>query len=71
MVAVPEATPVTTPLLLPTVAIEVSVVLHVPPLAVLASVVLRPSQTLAVPVIAGGNAFTVTTAEVLHPPPRE
>ena len=62
MVAVPAATPVTTPAA--TVAFVASEVLHVPPDTLSDKVVVEPAQTDAVPVIAAGVngiAFTVTT----------
>ena len=40
---------------------------HVPPVVVLASVDVDPSQALNVPVIAAGLAFTVYVEVVLHP----
>jgi hypothetical protein len=63
MVAVPEATAVTTPLLL-TVAMPVLLLLHVPPPVASASVVVAPTQrATGVPgVIAAGLLFTVTVA---------
>jgi hypothetical protein len=50
MVTTPVAIPVTTPVL-PTVAIAVSLLLHVPPLVVSERVVTEPVQTVNVPVI--------------------
>jgi hypothetical protein len=63
---VPAATPVATPVLLPIVAIATSPLLHVPPAGVVNSVVLLPIQALAVPLIAVGNAFTVTVVARRH-----
>jgi hypothetical protein len=62
MVAVPAATPVTTPVE-PTVATEVLLLLHVPPVTVSLKVVVDEVQTVAVPVIepADEDAPTVTT----------
>jgi len=60
MVDVPAAIPVTTPVL-PTVATETALLLHVPPLVALASVVVLLMQVNAVPVIAAGLGLTVTT----------
>ena len=62
MVAVPAATPVTTPAA--TVAMPLALVVHVPPDTLSDKVVVEPAQTEAVPVIAAGVkgiAFTVTT----------
>ena len=58
----PAVTPVTTPEV-PTVATEVLLLVHVPPLTVLERVIVRPVQTLEEPemVPAEGAAFTVTT----------
>ena len=61
MVADPAATPVTTPEAL-TVATAVLLDDQVPPAVASASVVVEPTQTLVVPVIAAttGRALTVT-----------
>lgn len=63
MVAEPVVTPVTMPVVL-TVAIAVLVLLHVPPLTASASVVVKPTQAVVVPVIAAGagSGLTVTMA---------
>ncbi len=58
MVTTPELTPVTTPDGL-TVAIDVLLLVHVPPEGVAASVVEEPMQTVLLPLIAA-PAFTVT-----------
>lgn len=58
MVAVPLATPVTTPVVL-TEATPLLLVLHVPPAVASASVTVDPVHTLAVPVIAAGVVLTV------------
>ena len=60
IVDVPADTPVTIPVTDPTVAIPDDPELHVPPAIVLSSVVVSPTHTLMVPVIAGGEVFTVT-----------
>ena len=67
IVTTPGATPVTVPLLLPTVAIVPSLVVHVPPGVASVSVRVEPTQTLKVPPIAAGSALTVTTVEALQP----
>ena len=56
--------PVTSPVLL-TVAIAVLLLLHTPPAAVLASVVLLPAQVFVVPVIAvcTGTVLTVSVTD--------
>ena len=51
MVAVPDATPVTTPLVF-TLATAASLELHTPPTVELANVVLDPTHTLDTPVFA-------------------
>jgi hypothetical protein len=63
MLTVPAFTPVTAPVEAFTVAVAVLDELHVPPVVALAKVVLEPTHTEVVPVIAAtvGNAFTVTT----------
>jgi hypothetical protein len=58
--------PVTTPVVKPTVAIPVALLLHVPPPASL-NVVVNPEHTVSVPSIAVGNGFTVTTAVMIQP----
>src|SRR4051812_5241316 len=68
MVAVPPAsdTPQTAPEDEPTVAINVLLLLHVPPPGSV-NVVAEPAQAIGVPEIGLGNAFTVTTAVKKHP----
>ena len=66
MVEVPDVTPETIPELVPIVATLVLLLIHVPP-PVLERVVVEPAQTVAVPVIADGNGFTVTTVVVIQP----
>ena len=61
IVAVPPATPYTAPVAALTVATEVLLLVHVPPVAVLDSVVTLPGQTDAVPEIVPGVALTVIT----------
>ena len=58
--------PVTTPVVNPTVAMPVALLLHVPPPASL-SVVVKPEHTVSVPSIAVGNGLTVTTAVMIQP----
>ena len=62
MVAFPAPAPVTMPLSEPTVATEVLVLLHVQPVVVVFSVVVSPTHSDALPVIAAGSGFTVTVA---------
>lgn len=61
MVDVPEATPVTTPLVEFTVATEVVALLHVPPDTELANVVVDPTHTVAVPVMDPGVVHGAST----------
>ena len=63
---VPASIPLTIPAL--TVAFAILLLLHTPPAGVLTSVVVRPSHTDVVPVIAVGNAFTVTIAVLKQVP---
>lgn len=62
MVAVPAATPPTMPDVIPTVAVPVAPLLHVPGEVVLERVVLPPTHNRAVPVIGDTavGALTVT-----------
>ena len=66
MVTVPAVTPVTIPDEEPTLALALLAV-HTPPARVLVSAVLRPSQTVSVPLIVPGAAFTVTPAVTEQP----
>jgi hypothetical protein len=67
IVAVPPATPVTTPVPVPTIATAVLLLLHVPPPDASLSVVVKPGQTTVVPVIGETVAFTVTVVTFEHP----
>ena len=66
MLAVPNATPVTTPVP-DTVATPVLPLDHVPPGDESPNVVVDPTQTDSEPVMAGGAASTVKVAVVVHP----
>ena len=66
MVTAPADTPVTTPVEL-TVAMDVLLLLHVPPGVASASVVDDPMHTVLLPVMAAGPAVTVIT---LYTPPQ-
>ena len=70
MVAVPGATPVTTPLSEPIDAVEAVLLVHVPPVATSYNVVPEPTHKLAVPVIdaASGSGLTVTVKELCADP---
>lgn len=67
MTVVPLAMPVSTPVVLLMVAFAVFELDHVPPAEVLVSVVVAAGQTLALPVIVGSAAFTVTVVVLAHP----
>jgi hypothetical protein len=69
MVTAPDYTPVTTPEV-PTVAIPVAPLLHVPPPVASDKPTVPPTQILTAPggVIAAGLAFTVTVAVTKHVP---
>ena len=62
MVAVPTATPVTTPVVIFTEAIPLLMDVHVPPDVAEVSDVEAPTHTLPIPEIAAGSGLTVTTA---------
>ena len=66
-VATPPASSVEAEPVEPTVAIEVVLLLHVPPPESELNVVVAPGHTLNVPVMAAGNGYTVTTFVVVHP----
>jgi hypothetical protein len=44
--------------------------LHTPPAVALLKVVVEPTHTLVVPVMAAGSALTVTVLVTAHPVPR-
>ncbi len=67
MIAVPCVLPDTMPVLVPTEATVLSLLLHVPPADVLANVVVAPTQTVGVPVTGAGIGYTVTTAVAIQP----
>jgi hypothetical protein len=58
--------PVTIPVVKPTVAMPVALLLHVPPPAS-DKVIVKPEQTVSVPSMAVGNGYTVTTAVIIQP----
>jgi hypothetical protein len=64
---VPGITPVTTPDVRSTVAIDGLLLVHVPPAEALLSAVVEPSHTEVVPAISAGRALLVTSTNVLHP----
>ena len=65
IVAVPVPEPVRIPEAEPMLAGPI--LLHTPPVVASVNVVLDPLQTLAAPVIAIGNGFTVTSVVVMQP----
>ena len=68
MVAVPAVEPaVTTPDVLPILAMVGSLLLHSPPEVASLSVLLAPTQALSVPVIADGVGATVTIVVARQP----
>ncbi len=70
MIAVPAETPFTIPVPVPTVAIVVALLLHVPPTVAFDNAVVCPIQTTVLPVI-GDNALAVTVLVAIQPPPSE
>jgi hypothetical protein len=71
IIAVPEDTPVTTPVPLITVAIPVLALAHVPPVVPSVNVMVEPTQTGDDPGIVDGVVLTVTMVVVVQPVPRE
>ena len=66
IVATPAVTPVTIPVD-PTVAIDILLLLHVPPVVISDNVIVLPGQTCVRPVIDAGAGFTVIGVTTLHP----
>jgi len=71
MRAVPEDTPVTTPVLLTTVATPVLPLDHVPPVVPSVNVIVEPAQNEVDVEIAAGVVLTVTIVVVVQPEPSE
>jgi hypothetical protein len=65
--AVPAATPVTSPETGSIVALTGQLQLHEPPVLVVLSVVVLPTHTFVLPVIAVGVGFIVTSRTEVHP----
>jgi len=63
MTVVPALIPASKPLVAPIVPTDTLLLLHEPPVVVLASVVAEPSQTVVAPVIAAG-ALPIATVMV-------
>ena len=66
MPGIPADTPETIPIPL-TVAKLVLLLLQVPPVDASVKAVVKPAQTLAVPVIAAGSGLTVTGVVIIQP----
>jgi len=64
---VPDTTPVTIPVLAPTVATDVVPLVQVPPVVPSVKVMVVPAQKAAAPDIADGKALTVTVPVALQP----
>ena len=64
----PPVTPVTRPVVLPTLALPGLLLLQVPPVVASVSWVVKPLHTAVLPVIASGSALTVTTTDDAQPP---
>jgi len=71
IVAVPPTPPVTIPVAEPTVAIDVLLLLHVPPLVTSDNVVLNPAHTLGEPDMPPGVASVVIVVVAAVPQPVE
>ena len=71
IVAVPVTIPLINPVVLPAVAIEILLLLQVPPGVGSLKRTDDPAQTMGVPVIVAGNGFTVTGLVVEQPDPIE
>lgn len=67
MVAVPNAMPLSNPLVEPIVATAVLLLAHIPPGIAFVSVVLSPAHIRSTPEIGPGTRLTVTTAMVAQP----
>lgn len=70
IVAVPvvnTAPPVTSPVVDPILAITVALLLQIPPVGTSLNEVVRPAHTERVPLMAEGNAYTVTVAVIIQP----
>jgi len=69
MVTTPADTPVTIPDVKPTVAIEVLLLVHEPPVTESVSVLVPPTHTLGVPMIGGKDKEEVTVNTTYAPQP--
>ncbi len=71
MMAVPPATPTTTPEAEPIVATVGSLLLQTPPEVATLNAVEEPAQMAVLPVMADGTELTVTMIAEVQPPPSE
>lgn len=71
IVAEPVITPVNNPVAEPMMAIEVELLVHVPPAVLSVSVVVAPAQSAPAPVMTAGSGLTVSTAVIEQPLPNE
>ena len=71
MSAVPDDTPVTTPVAPTTVATPVDPLDHVPPVVPSVNVIVDPTQNAVEAGIVDGVVLTVTIAEAVQPVPNE
>ena len=67
MMAVPAFIPITIPLITPTDALGLAVLQVTPPGVALLRLVVKPWQTVSVPVIGAGSAFTTMVCVTAHP----
>ena len=65
---VPVATGVTSPLVLLIVALDVALLVHVPPATPSVKIVVPPMHTVVVSDIGEGDALTVYVTDALQPP---
>lgn len=63
----PAATPLTSPVVIFTVAMVVFPLVHAPPVVALLRIVVAPTHTLGVPNITPGTGLTVTVEVLRHP----
>lgn len=63
----PGPVPVTTPVVLATVATAVLLLLQVPPVVEFVRVVVAPSHTVKEPLMADGSGFTTNVVVLVHP----
>ena len=67
MVVVPATYPVTNPVILPTPATVVLLLLHVPAGVASLRLIVAPAHTALLPVMFSGEENTVSVAVVIHP----